>query len=119
MLRPHQDGGLQGGRRALRRSQPSIEASIKLTGKSEFDSIGEIKKLFVKKGVNTGGLNNMLTDVDDVDEESQFPLVFLQEFLNPDGKANTPTQYPIPRLLQRENLNSTHSFVLCLLSDRF
>lgn len=78
------------------------KASIKLTGKSEFNNIGEIKKLFVKKGENTGGLNNMLTDVDDVDEEEQFPLVFLQEFLNPDGKANTPTQYPIPRLLQHD-----------------
>lgn len=74
------------------------QVQIRLGINTEFDTVEEIKRLFVKNG--TAGLNNVLPDAEDIESEEQFPLVFLKEVIKPDGKLNTPTLYPVPRLLQ-------------------
>jgi len=84
------------------------KAIARLPGLGEFNSIAEIKRLFVKKGQDAGGLNNVLADAPDVEQEGQFPLVFLQELVKPDGELNTPTLYPIPKILQREIRSRFH-----------
>jgi hypothetical protein len=78
----------------------SSKVSSLLTQTKEFDSIAEIKRLFAKKGQKVGGLNNVLPDEADVPSEDQFPLVFLQEVMRPDGHTANPLLYPLPQLLQ-------------------
>lgn len=71
------------------------------SGKPEFGSVEDIMKLYVKKGQNTAGINNLLPDdVPNVDEQEQFPLVFLEQVLRPDGKGLNLTEFPLPRVLQ-------------------
>lgn len=81
--------------------------SSKVTGfvtrKQEFDTVEEIKKLYAKKGEKVGGINNVLPDKEDIPEQEQYPLVFLQEVLKPDGKMEHPLLYPLPQLLQADD----------------
>jgi hypothetical protein len=76
------------------------KAGVLLTGKSEFESVEEIKTLFAPKGKDIGGLNNVLPTKADVPECDQDPLIFLNEVLKPNGQAVNPLVYPLPRILQ-------------------
>ena len=76
------------------------KASVLLTGRSEFESVEEIKTLFAPKGKDVGGLNNVLPTKADVPNCDQDPLVFLNEVLKPNGQAVNPLVYPLPRILQ-------------------
>ena len=76
------------------------KASVLLTGRSEFESVEEIKTLFAPKGKDVGGLNNVLPTKADVPECDQDPLVFLNEVLKPNGQVVNPLVYPLPRILQ-------------------
>jgi hypothetical protein len=73
-----------------------------ITRQQDFESIDAIRKLFAPKGKDLGGLDNILPDKENVGKQNQFPLVFLEELINPDGSPNAPLQYPLPMILHTD-----------------
>lgn len=70
-----------------------------ITKKMDFDNFEAIRKLYAPKGKDLGGLDNLLPDKENVGKKDQFPLVFLEELVNPDGQKNAPLQYALPQIL--------------------
>jgi len=80
-----------------------------ITKKQDFESVESIRRLYAPKGKDLGGLNHVLPGKEDVGKQEQFPLVFLEELINPDGQRNTPLQYPLPMILHGMLLKITFS----------
>lgn len=80
----------------------SSKIQAKLSKKTSFESIEEVKKLYAPKGKFDGGINNVLPTKADVSTRDQQPLVFLKELTakRNDGEKNNILLFPIPQIIQ-------------------
>lgn len=80
----------------------SSKIQAKLSKKTSFESVEEVKKLYAPKGKFAGGINHVLPAKADVDTHEQHPLVFLKELTakRNDGEKNNILLFPIPQIIQ-------------------
>lgn len=97
----------------------SSKIQAKLSKKTSFESIEEVKKLYAPKGKFAGGINNVLPAKADVSTRDQQPLVFLKELTakRNDGEKNNILLFPIPQIIQGKLILDRERYLLNLILD--